>query len=319
MGSVGRPDRRRGEENCGTPGDSRCAGDDRFENAFLATGGMHIGACGVEGAEPAGRAEGFLTHVGTAQQRGDDCEQFARVDRVGEVRVGAAQQTLGAVVGFDRGRGDMNHGYPFSGGVRSNRFADLVSAHVGQVDIENGNVDWCFGEKCERLGAGCDGNHVESGSVQPRSHQVSAAVVVVDHEGDERDDVRGQGHVTSAEIARTSVSRDDWVRSRLEMIAAAALVCCRRSSSMFAAVMTATGRSRHRGSVLMDANRSVPEMSGRWKSRRTMSMSWRIKASRPEAPSSASSTRWAKGASICLTMARNPSSSSMTRTTPIPP
>ena len=95
-----------------------------------------------------------MAHVCTAQKRGDDCQQFARVDRFGEVRVGATQQTLGAVVGFDRGCGDMNDGYPFSGGVRSNRFADLESTHVGQVDIEDGDVDWCFGEKFERLGAG---------------------------------------------------------------------------------------------------------------------------------------------------------------------
>ena len=83
--------------------------------------------------EPLGVPAGLVV----AQHRRDRGQQLVRIDRLDQVGVGAALQTLGAVDRVDRRRRHMDHRDGAVHRVGLDPLADIEAAHVGQADVEH--------------------------------------------------------------------------------------------------------------------------------------------------------------------------------------
>ena len=139
---------------------------------------------GVEGPSPfhRGLAEAGLGVVG-AEQRADRRDQFLRFDRLDEVAVGTAIESLGPALGVDEGRRGLQHrnvGGPFVGLEAT---ADLEAVQVGELDVEH-DEPRRLTRQHQRLVAGRRFPHVVADPPQGAAQDVPRGLIVVDGEDD---------------------------------------------------------------------------------------------------------------------------------------
>jgi len=132
--------------------------------------------------QPVGQRLGALPGRVVAQHGLGGRDQFVRFDRLDQVGVGASVEALGAVDHVDGVRRDVDHREGAVRGIAFDPFADLETAHVGQLDVENHEVDPGAGQHRQRLPAGLRLAHRETGPRKPADQQISLGRAVVDDE-----------------------------------------------------------------------------------------------------------------------------------------
>ena len=223
---------------------------------------------GVEGGLPL-PARDLRRFFGLAgpQQRPDGGDQLERLQDVGQVAVGAPFQPLDLVLDVDEGRGEVKHGDVGRGGVGLDPPADLESAHVRQLDVEDDQVGQSATSR--RASVPVVASRIANPAFcEDLGDRVPLGLVVVD---DQDGDGLRISHVTpptrieaglSPALSRASLivsSASCPVEGDLSRIAAVPAPIRRRSSSSrFSEVLMITGISRVASSAFSRSSTCKP-------------------------------------------------------------